>query len=151
MQISIEAIAATPARCAFFSPRRLPILERVVRHVARATVMTAYRTEVAIPKAYGTWKVDETVESSTDCVANGMGPRLQGSTQWRILVVISLLTSWQQLKSFAMRILTTQYDVQRTSNEFPRPPFRCNLTCASGEYISGNNMDMRGTYPHRPC
>ena len=85
----MAALAATPARFAFFFPRRLPILERIVRHAPTIVRMTANRTEVAIPREYGTWKVLATVESSTDCVANGIGPRLQAFTRWWILAVIS--------------------------------------------------------------
>ena len=88
MEISMAAFAATLARFAFFPPRRLPILERIVRHAPRITRMMANRTEVAIPSEYGAWKMVATVVISTDCVANGTGPRLQGFAQWRILAVI---------------------------------------------------------------
>ena len=77
----MAAFAATPARCAFPFPRRLPILESIVRHAPRITGMVTNRTEVAIPREYGAWKVLATVVISIDCVANGIGPRLQGFTQ----------------------------------------------------------------------
>ena len=88
MEISMAALAATPARFAFFSPRRFPILVTIVRHTPKITKIAANRTEVAIAREYGAWKVLATVESSTDCVANGIGPRLQAFTQWWILAVI---------------------------------------------------------------
>ena len=50
--------------------------------------MATNRTEVAIPREYGVWKVLATVVISTDCVANGIGPRLQGFTQYGILAVL---------------------------------------------------------------
>ena len=89
MQISMAALAVTPARFAFFSPRRFPILERIVRHASEITRMAANRTEVATPREYGTWKAVATVGSNTDCVASGIGPRLQGFTQWWIPAVIN--------------------------------------------------------------
>jgi hypothetical protein len=50
--------------------------------------MATNRIEVAIPREYGAWKVLATVVISIDCVANGIGPRLQGFTKWWVPAVI---------------------------------------------------------------
>ena len=147
----MAAFAATPARFAFLSPRRLPILERIVRHATRITGIATNRTEVAIPREYGAWKVLATVVISTDCVANGIGPRLQGFTQWWIPASLSLLTSWQQLRLFAISLFDKANRCVTYVQQAPRTTTPMQLDLCYSEYINGDSIDITGTDRHHPC
>lgn len=127
----MAAFAATPARFAFFSPRRFPMLKKCQTR-PWDTGTAANRTEAAMPKAYGAWKVHEIVDSSTDCDANVMGPRLQRFTPLRVRAAgVTITYKLAATRCIGMNTSgRVRRDMPRTSNELPGPPFRCHLTCA---------------------
>lgn len=75
----MDTFAATPARVAFSSPSRLPILgmQTVVRAKVFSGRSETYRTEVAMLSAKGAWYVVDAETSRTDCVASATGPSLR--------------------------------------------------------------------------
>jgi len=61
-----DALTATPARFAFLSPKRFPILSLAITELRMERQVSTHRTEVAIPRAYGAWKKEEEVEMRID-------------------------------------------------------------------------------------